>query len=207
MFDDADFFCVDDKAEAEPETNAETTAQRRQKQKFGPEEDDIIRAAVEVHGPRKWRLVAERLTGRTARQCRERWVNYLSPDITKAPWAANEENLLKDKVAEFGPLWSRIARFFVGRTDVCLKNRYLKLLRKENKAQRKTLKQAMKFAAPEVASVPRLAPQEPLVAASNEGDDDLEGGAFFLEDNETGREDWQFDSFSFVPGDLGELCL
>jgi hypothetical protein len=198
MFGECDFFTVDESADADAERGAEAANQRRQKQKFGPDEDDIIRAAADAHGPRKWRLVAERLVGRTARQCRERWVNYLSPDVTKAPWAADEESLLRAKVAEFGPLWSRIARFFVGRTDVCLKNRYLKLLRKDRKAERKMLKQVMRFAAPAPVSAPP--------APSNTGDDDLDGGAFFLEDNETGRDDWQFDSFSFVHGDLGELC-
>jgi hypothetical protein len=186
------FFSGDDAADA-------GASQRRQKQKFGPEEDDIIRAAVDAHGPRKWCRVAELLVGRTARQCRERWVNYLSPDVTKAPWAAEEENLLRTKVAEFGPSWSRIARFFVGRTDVCLKNHYLKLIRTDRKAERKMLKQGMRFTAP--ADVTR-----PAAPESNNAQDDLEGGAFFLEENETGREDWQFDSFSFVHGDLGELC-
>jgi hypothetical protein len=183
MFDNCDVFSVDD---------TDAANQRRQKQKFGPEENDIIRSAVDAHGPCKWRLVADRLVGRTARQCRERWVNYLSPDVTKAPWAADEENLLREKVAEFGPLWSRIARFFVGRTDVYLKNHYLKMLRMDRKAERKMLKQAMRFVAP-------------AAAQSNNVDDDLEGGAFFLEDNDTGRDDWQFDSFSFVQGEFGDL--
>jgi hypothetical protein len=97
-------------------------------------------------GPKHWRLIAARLVGRTARQCRERWVNYLSPLVTQCAWTADEENLLLEKVTEFGKQWSRIATFFDGRTDVSLKNRYLKLLRRERMTERRARKAAARIA-------------------------------------------------------------
>jgi hypothetical protein len=154
-------------------------APRRPKQRFTAEEDAVIMSMVDVHGPCKWRLAADQLSGRTARQCRERWINYLSPDVSSAPWTAAEDGLLRAKVTELGPIWCRIARSFVGRTDVCLKHRYLKLARGDRKAARRLQKQ-------EAANV----------------DDDQD--AFFLNDDQTGCDDWQYDSFNFMPVAFGE---
>jgi hypothetical protein len=156
-------------------------APRRPKHRFTADEDAVVKSMVGIHGPRKWRLTADQLAGRTARQCRERWINYLSPNLSRAPWTAAEDSLLRAKVAELGPIWCRIASSFVGRTDVCLTNRYLKLARGDRKAVRRSQKQG-------TANV----------------DDD--GGALFLDDDQTGRDDWQHDSFNFTPIEFGEFC-
>jgi hypothetical protein len=41
------------------------------------------------------------MPGRTLRQCRERWLNYLSPETTNALWTVQEEKILEQKVFEF----------------------------------------------------------------------------------------------------------
>jgi hypothetical protein len=38
--------------------------------------------------------VAEVLQDRTAKQCRERWVNHLDPSINKSKWTAEEKAIL-----------------------------------------------------------------------------------------------------------------
>jgi hypothetical protein len=60
--------------------------------------------------------------GRTTRQCRERWQNYLRPGIQNGPWTKAEEDLLVQKHAELGPVWRTIQQFFPNRTDIDLKN-------------------------------------------------------------------------------------
>jgi hypothetical protein len=167
----------------------------RTKQKFTADEDRVISLMVESHGPQKWRLVAEKLHGRTARQCRERWVNYLSPSVTTAPWTAAEDALLREQVSGIGPLWSRIARLFEGRTDVLLKHRYLKLMRQDLKAARKSAKKALRMG-----------------KGGKTGD---EGGAFWLDGgNEGGGSDWEYyifaekeDMYGDPPVDLGQFSL
>ena len=100
------------------------------KKKFNPDEDSIITEQVTLHGEKGWRKIAEHIPGRTARQCRERWKNYLSPSVSNSPWSIEEDEKLIDLVQKNGQQWSKIAQFFKLRTDVTLKNRYSFLKRK-----------------------------------------------------------------------------
>ncbi|KAH0786380.1 Myb-like DNA-binding domain containing protein [Histomonas meleagridis] len=80
-----------------------------------------------------WKFVANQMEGRTARQCRERYKNYLSPNIRSSPWTPEEDALLLQKYQEFGPCWSFMKQFFDKRESVSLKNRYAKLVYKPSK--------------------------------------------------------------------------
>jgi hypothetical protein len=42
--------------------------------RWTPEEDAVLRSAVEELGEKQWGLVADRLDGRSCRECRERWL-------------------------------------------------------------------------------------------------------------------------------------
>jgi hypothetical protein len=100
---------------------------------FTPQEDILLRGLVSEFGDNNWAVVSSRIPGRNARQCKDRWVNYLSPEVTPLPWSAPDDKLLLEKVQEFGRRWVRIAEFFPMRTDVHVKNRYVVLERKQNK--------------------------------------------------------------------------
>ena len=76
-----------------------------------------------------WEKVAQDLPDRTARQCRDRWLNYLSPNIRKDPWLWSEDKLLVAKINEMGTHWSNIAKYFVGRSDNHIKNRWYSYLK------------------------------------------------------------------------------
>jgi hypothetical protein len=64
------------------------------------------------------------MPNRTTRQCRERYKNYLSPELRNLPWSPAEDLLLRERFSEFGPRWATLATFFNGRSDVSLKNRW-----------------------------------------------------------------------------------
>jgi hypothetical protein len=74
-----------------------------------------------------WKVVGRLMGGRTARQCRERYRNYLAPAVRIAPWTEAEESLLVAKFAELGPKWSQMTIFFDRRSAVSLKNHYAKI--------------------------------------------------------------------------------
>jgi hypothetical protein len=91
---------------------------------FTPDEDDRLRSLVAKFGLNSWTQIASRFRKRDPRQCRERWFNYLSPDVRATPWTYTEDDLLAAKVAELGRKWNTISTFFAGRTAINVKNHW-----------------------------------------------------------------------------------
>ena len=104
-----------------------------QRNKFTPEEDQILRELVQKHGFNDWSVISASMPNRSARQCRERYKNYLAPELTNGHWSEEEDNLLLLKYQEFGPKWAQISKFFPSRSEVNIKNRYSHLLNKQKK--------------------------------------------------------------------------
>jgi hypothetical protein len=91
---------------------------------FTTEEDARLLELVELYGFNSWQLIAPQLPGRSSRQCRECYSTYLCPSVRTAPWTETEDQLLFQKVREYGQRWSDIAKFFSGRTGNSIKNRW-----------------------------------------------------------------------------------
>jgi hypothetical protein len=101
------------------------------KRKFTPAEDDQLIQAVFDLGIDDWTTVSTRLVGRNVRQCRERWMNYLSPDVKNDSWTPEEDELLISKHSEIGACWKQIANSFPFRTDINIKNRWHQIQRRQ----------------------------------------------------------------------------
>ena len=84
-----------------------------------------------------------KLPGRTARQCRDRWVNYLNPALSDKEWTKDEDDLLLDMYREFGTHWKDISLFFEGRSLNSIRNRVMKLIRKKNSKKNKKQERIM----------------------------------------------------------------
>lgn len=120
----------------------------RVKTKFTKLEDEIIIRFVQEKGAHSWNRIVPLLPGRTPRLVRERWVNYLSPDVNLSPFTKEEDELLIELVKNNGKHWKYISQSFNKRTDIALKNRYMLLMRREKstllkqqKAQQQQLQQ------------------------------------------------------------------
>jgi hypothetical protein len=74
-----------------------------------------------------WKTVAELLGNRTARQCRERYHNYLAPDVANVGWTKAEEKLLREKYHDLGPHWAKMKDCFPGKSPVNIKNKWAKM--------------------------------------------------------------------------------
>ncbi|XP_073139981.1 transcription factor MYB33-like isoform X2 [Henckelia pumila] len=88
-----------------------------------PDEDNILRQYVEVHGEGNWGSIQE-ITGlnKSGRSCRNRWANYLRPNLKKGAFSAEEENLIIELHGKHGNKWAHIASQLHGRTDNEVKN-------------------------------------------------------------------------------------
>jgi hypothetical protein len=71
------------------------------------------------------------MPGRTPRQCRHRYYNYLVDSHQYSAWTDAEEKLIFDKFQEVGPKWVQIAGFLCGRTGNDVKNRWHKHIAKK----------------------------------------------------------------------------
>jgi hypothetical protein len=97
---------------------------------FTRQEDSVIEELVERLGVGVWELIAERLPGRSPRQCRDRWFTYLAPEVNRTPWSSDEDALLFDLIQIHGTKWGVIAGYFCSRTQNNVKNRWNTIGRK-----------------------------------------------------------------------------
>lgn len=91
-------------------------------------EDDKLIELVANDG-KSWEEIAQRIEGRNARQCKERWELYLAPVIDRAPWTKKEDQCLLSMIGRLGPKWALVAKYLPTRSASQVRVRYLQLLR------------------------------------------------------------------------------
>jgi hypothetical protein len=75
--------------------------------KFTPKEDEKLKSWVEKYGNRHWEAIAEPVPGPSARQCRDRYKNYLLGNLVTTPWSSAEDQVVREKYVEFGAKWKK----------------------------------------------------------------------------------------------------
>lgn len=94
----------------------------KERQRWQPEEDAILRAYVKQYGPKEWNLISQRVEAsgqtlnRDPKSCLERWKNYLKPGIKKGCLTPEEQALVISLQAKYGNKWKKIASEVPGRT-------------------------------------------------------------------------------------------
>ncbi|GER33791.1 myb-related protein [Striga asiatica] len=99
-------------------SNGRTTGPTRRSTKgqWTPEEDEILRMAVQRFKAKNWKKIAELIKDRTDVQCLHRWQKVLNPELVKGPWSKEEDEIIIELVNKYGPKkWSTIAQHLPGR--------------------------------------------------------------------------------------------
>jgi len=82
-----------------------------------------------------WPQLASRISGRTSKQCRERWYEHLSPAINRGPFSAEEDALMMQQFRQLGNCWTQIAKKLEGRTADATKLRIRVILQAEKEGR------------------------------------------------------------------------
>ena len=94
------------------------------------EEDRILVEKRLVYG-RKWAKIASHLPGRQGKQCRERFVNHLDPELKKGEWTDDEEAILITMHGQHGNKWANISKHLPGRSDNDVKNHWYSTIQRK----------------------------------------------------------------------------
>ena len=102
--------------------NEPTTSYK--KAKWTSDEDNLLKMMVKNQGTNNWSLIAQSIPGRTGKQCRERWLNQLRPELNKNNWTPQEDAILIQQQQIHGNMWTKIAQYLPGRSANNVKNRW-----------------------------------------------------------------------------------
>lgn len=122
-----------------------STARKR----FTKEEDAYLKKLAESGDLKNWEDVAKRMPGRTARQCRDRYNNYLFKELTTAPFSPEEDEIILKMHQEIGAKWATIARSLNGRSGNNVKNRWYKFLAKRHSKPKRSQTVTIEITEPE----------------------------------------------------------
>ncbi|KAI3955156.1 hypothetical protein MKX01_034185 [Papaver californicum] len=95
------------------------------------EEDSKLIELVSKSGHIKWSVVEKSMPGRIGKQCRERWHNYLDPNIKKDAWTEDEKLAIVRAQRLYGNQWVEIAKLLPGRTENAIKSLWKCSLKKK----------------------------------------------------------------------------
>lgn len=143
------------------DNNESTLSKYQSKKRFAwtLEEDHCLQFLVDhyfVDEQIDWNYIANKMktfyneqkikNSRSAKQCRERWFNYLKNNSKNNDcWKPEEENLLCVKVKEEGYIWSEHVKHFTNKNSNTLKCHYYSILRRKIRTFYKSIKKEAKI--------------------------------------------------------------
>lgn len=97
------------------------------------DDDELLKLVGEFGDSAHWSQIAHSIAGGNkfnSRQCKERYLNYLSFIQNNVPFTPAEDALLVNQVAQYGSQWPIIKNAFLNRSEESLKIRFKHIQRR-----------------------------------------------------------------------------
>ena len=117
------------RASSDPSTTRSAKLKKKRSCARWTEEENkkLIEAYIKYEG-KNWGAIAKAVGNKTSDQCNQHWWRVLNPEICKTPWITEEDQLLFDRVTEFGESsWKKVSQGLRGRTDLQCRHRWNQL--------------------------------------------------------------------------------
>lgn len=111
------------------ESSNQNSSENKKRKYFTEEEDQLLIAAAISYNQSSWNTISQCIPGKTSKQCRDRWMNYLRPSLKFDPWTNQEDSLLISLVNIHGTHWTKMKQYFPGRSTNSIKNRWYWLIK------------------------------------------------------------------------------
>lgn len=96
---------------------------------WNEEEDLILIKWGERHGNKKWDQCVKILKERNEKECQERWINILNPELIKGKWQVEEQIKLFAYLVIFGCSWGKVSNHLKTRSEQVIKTFFYSCLR------------------------------------------------------------------------------
>jgi hypothetical protein len=107
-------------------------------------EDEILKAGMQKYGMNNWERVASLIDTHSARECKDRWYQFLDPTINKGEWSRAEEEKLVEYHDLFPEQWAVIASQIERRTAWQCEQHYEALLQRVQAAGNGDVRQVLR---------------------------------------------------------------
>ncbi|OMJ82150.1 hypothetical protein SteCoe_17225 [Stentor coeruleus] len=99
------------------------------------EDDNALTESANKYNGKNWEKIADEVSQkinkkRTAKQCRERWNNFLKCNANHKEWTESQIKLIFEVQSSIGNKWSKISAFFPGKSKSSIKNFYYSTIRR-----------------------------------------------------------------------------
>jgi hypothetical protein len=110
------------------------------------EEDKRILQGLSEFNPKEWSNIAKYyFTNRTAKQIRDRYINYLDPRIKKGPFSDREDAMIAKMYQVYGAKWTTIQKHLPLRSADSIKNRFNSSIKRSKKFTSEVINNLISF--------------------------------------------------------------
>jgi len=121
-------------ARGTPKRKRQDTPRKTLTKAWNTKEDTQLMQLVKTGSqPTKWSDISQSMGERTGKQCRERYLNHLTPKLRVEEWTTQEDAQLCKLYQSMGSKWALMAKILKGRTDNNIKNRFHHIRRRLEK--------------------------------------------------------------------------